>query len=440
MPGKHLSRWTLAWFGSALLALLAACGLGLLGVAGPGAWTGGNGLALVHVFALGWLCQVMMGALVQFVPVLAARPLALPMLALPALLVSSAGTVALALGFLVLEGREALQPLFLAAPAAIGLGFAMVAAMVGATLSSRDSLRLAEVRMVLLALLALAGLWLSGAMMVLTLSGRDPAVDLAQALPLHMLLGIGGWLSLAAFGVSYKLFAMFLIAPDQGGRLRGAVFLAAALLVAVLLAALALVLAGRPAEGATVVALGLIPVLILLYLAEIARIWRSRRRVAPEVNMLWSRAALAFLGLAMALSVPGWFLGGPWAEAAVFAALVGWLSTLTLAQLVKIVGFLTWIQVFAPRIGRQPVPMVQKLIDAKAARLCLALWSAGTLAGCLALLAASPAGFRLAAALLSLAALGIVRELIAVRHLSHLAAEERPAPLPPLILPLLQPR
>ncbi|MDQ7774685.1 MAG: hypothetical protein Q4615_01660 [Paracoccus aminovorans] len=440
MPGKHLSRWTLAWFGSALLLLLAACGLGLIGIGGPGNWARGSGLALVHVFALGWLCQVMMGALVQFVPVLAARPLALPVLALPALLATFAGVLALALGFLALDGHEALRVLFLVAPALIGLGFALVAAMVGATLLARDSLRLAEVRMVLLALVGLGGLWLSGAVMVLTLSGLGPEVALPQALPLHMLFGIGGWLSLAAFGVSYKLFAMFLIAPDDGGRLRSAVFLAAGVLVAGLLAALLMVLAGRSAAWAAGLALGVVPVLILLYLAEIARLWQSRRRAAPEVNMAWSRAALAFLGLAMALAVPGWLLGGPWAEAAVFAALVGWLSTLTLAQLIKIVGFLTWIQVFAPRIGRQPVPMVQKLIDARSATACLALWSAGTAAGCLALLLASPAGFRIAAGLLTLAALGIVRELIAVRHLSHIAAEERPSRLPPLILPLFQPR
>lgn len=439
MPGKNLSRWTLAWFGSALLFLLAACGLALLGAAGPQDWSRGAGLAVVHLFTLGWLCHVMLGALIQFVPVLAARPLALPMLALPALIAASAGTVDLALGFLFLDGHDALRPLFLIAPFATGLGFTLVALMVAATLLTHATLRLAEVRLVLLALFALAGLWLSGTLMVLTLSGTAMVLDLAVTRPLHILLGVGGWLSLAAFGVSYKLFAMFLLAPEKISRLRDAIFLTAMLGVTILLTALLLLLTERSTAWAMGVTLGLIPVIAILYLSEITRLWQSRRRAAPEGNMLWSRAALAFLGLAVLLALPGWFIGGVWAEAAIFVALVGWLSTLTLAQMVKIVSFLTWIQIFAPRIGRQPVPLVQKLSNAQAVAFCLALWSAGAVTGCVALLLASSAGFRLAVALLTLAALGLVRELIAIRHLSHLAAQERPATLPHLILPLTQP-
>ncbi|MFD1881953.1 hypothetical protein [Paracoccus pacificus] len=435
MLGTHLSRWTLAWFGSALVFLLASCCLALFGGVGQADWSGGAGLALVHLFALGWLCQVMLGALIQFVPVLAAHPLALPVLALPALIATSLGTAGLAAGFLFLDGHDALGPLFLTGPAALALGFTLVAVMVGATLLTPARLRLEGVGLVVLAFAALGGLWVSGAAMVLTLSGSGVMVDLGQTLPLHMLFGIGGWLSVAAFGVSYKLFAMFLLAPEQGGILRKAVFFMANAAVALLLTALVLVFTGRSAGWALAIVVGLIPLNAGLYLAEIARLWRSRRRPLPEPNMLWSRAALIFLGLAAVIALPGWYRGGVWAETAVFVAIVGWLSTLTLAQMVKIVSFLTWIQIFAPRIGRQPIPMVQKLTDAKATGWCLALWSAGTFAGAVSLLLASPLCFRFAAALLTLGAFGIIRELIAIRHLSHLAPTERPAALPHLILP-----
>ncbi len=438
MLGKHLSPWTLTWFGSALMFLLASCGLALFGLVGPGDWSRGAGLAVVHLFALGWLCQVMLGALIQFVPVLAARPLALPALALPALIALSLGTAVLAAGFLVFDGYESIAPLFLAAPAALDLGFALVAAMIGATVLNRPSLSLDGVRLVIVALAALAGLWLSGTAMVLTLSGSI-AVDLDQALPLHMLIGIGGWLSLAAFGVSYKLFAMFLLASEKTGLLRRATMLIAILAVALVLAGLGLLLAGRSAGLLTGLAIMLIPVIAVLYLSDILRLWQSRRRPAPETNMLWSRAALAFLGLAAGLALPGWYLGGVWAEAALFTALVGWLSTLTLAQMVKIVSFLTWIQIFAPRIGRQPVPMVQQLTDAKSVGIWLALWSAGVVQGALSLLLASPGVFRLAVVFLTIAVLGICRELVAIRHLAHLAPGERPARLPPLVLPSFNP-
>lgn len=439
MPGSHLSRWTLAWFGAGLGSLLLACGLVLAGGAGPQDWARGSGLAAVHLFALGWLGLVVQGALIQFVPVLSARQLAFPALALPALIASAAGAMALGAGFYGLDGAAALRLLFVAAPGLIGLGFALLTIMIGGTVVNRVALGLAEVQMLLLAFVALAALWLSGTVLALTLSGVAFVVERTAALPLHMMLGIAGWLSVAAFGVSYKLFAMFLLAPEKGGRLRRAVFVAAGLSLVFLLVGLLEVLVGRAPVAATAAAVGFLPLTGVLYLAEITRLWRSRRRLVPEVHMLCSRAGLAFLGLATLLAVPGWRIGGAWAEAAVFAALVGWLSTLTLAQMVKIVSFLTWIQIFAPRIGRQPVPTVHKLIDAKAVAACLGLWSAGAAFGCAALLLGSSVGFKIAIAMLTLAVLRLVRELIAILRLTHLAAHERPARVSPLILPVLKP-
>src|SRR5690606_16634106 len=146
---------------------------------------------------------------------------------------------------------------------------------------------------------------------------------------------------------------------------------------------------------------------VALYLVQMQRLWRSRRRPRPEVNMRWSRAALGFLGLCTLLTPPAIRLGGHWAEAAVFAALAGWLSTLTLAQMVRIVSFLTWIQVFAPRIGRQTVPMVDDLTDARRSGRWLALWSAGVLGGSLSLIAGSAGCFRLALIAMLIAALGL---------------------------------
>lgn len=64
MPGKELSRWTMAWFAAALGFLLAALGLAVLGTGGPGGWAEGGALAMVHLFTLGWLGLAMQGALI----------------------------------------------------------------------------------------------------------------------------------------------------------------------------------------------------------------------------------------------------------------------------------------------------------------------------------------------------------------------------------------
>ncbi|MBL4928760.1 hypothetical protein [Fuscibacter oryzae] len=434
MPAKQLSRWTMAWFGAALLFLLLSLTLALGGAVGPSDWSRGVGLAGVHLFTLGWLCLAMLGALIQFVPVLAARPPVLPVLALPALLAGIGGTVALATGFLWLDGHEAVRGAFLVAPVLLAVAFGLAAAMIVPLLLVRASHKLAEVQ---LALVALAALWASGAAMTYNLSGIDlmPAF-LPDGLGLHVLLGVAGWLSLAAFGVSYTLFAMFLLAPEGGAALRLAVRLAAGLTLGlILLAGMLLLVQGVVPAVLLWCLTALLPAVVALYLAEVARIWRLRRRADPEGNMRWSRVALAFLGLAALLAGPALWLGGRWAEAAIFVALVGWLSLLTLAQMVKIVSFLTWIQVFAPLIGRAPVPLVHHLTDPRATTRWLSLWGGGGAVGGLALLLVQPLVFRLSVAALLLAALGLGAELVAIRRLSHLDPQKRPATLPPVIFP-----
>ncbi|WP_191569434.1 hypothetical protein [Paracoccus yeei] len=437
MIGKQLSRWTMAWFASALVFLVAALAWAVAGAAGPGRWSDGSALAVVHLFTLGWLCQMMLGALIQFTPVLCARPLVLPSLSLPSLLATGAGTAMLAAGFLSLDGWGAGQGLLALAPVVLAAAFGLAGAMLAPTLMAAKGQGGAEGRLVALALVALAALWATGAAMAGALAGCNLLpVSLPEVLPLHVLLGAGGFLTLAAFGVSYKLFAMFLLAPEGYGRLRRAVFLAATLGLGLALAGagIALVGYGTLSLGPLLATTGAITT--ALYLAEICRLWRSRHRPKTEVNMRWSRAALAFLALSAALLPPAILRGGSWAEAAAFAVLAGWLSTLTLAQMVKIVSFLTWIQVFAPQIGRRPVPLVPDLTDAKATGRCLALWTAGVACGTLSLAAGQATGFRLAALAMLIATLGLGWEAIAIRRLRHLDPARRPASLPPLVLPV----
>lgn len=431
MPGKELSRWTLTWFASAMVFLLAALAAAVLLPIDD--WAEGRALALVHLFALGWLGQMILGALLQFVPVLAARPLALPRLALPTLLLAASGTIALAAGFMALEGWAPGLALLAIAPMLLALAFALALAMLLPALiravGPRDNAR----RMVLLALTCLPLVWLSGSGMVAELLGQGIGIALLpDALPLHVLLALGGWFGLVSFGVGYRLYAMFLLAAEREGALRRATFHAAlAMLVAILAGGLMLSTDRLPWLWPV---LGAAAVAALCHMADFRHLWHSRKRAATEPNMQMTPAAFGFLALALLLALPATRQGGAWAEAAAFAALAGWLSLLTLAQMLKIVSFLTWIQVFAPRIGRMKVPMVQDLTDGHAMRRGLWLWTLGAGAGTLALLARQPVAFRAAAAVLLLAALLIARELLAIRRLRHLPADLRPA-APPLFLP-----
>src|SRR5690606_8916805 len=94
-------------------------------------------------------------------------------------------------------------------------------AVLAATLHAPAPLPLTA-RFVALGLASPLGAALVGTAFTLALSGVDESALLARlvavAVALHAVLGLGGWLGVTAVGVSYRLLAMFLLAPEAERR------------------------------------------------------------------------------------------------------------------------------------------------------------------------------------------------------------------------------
>lgn len=434
MPMASLSRWTMSYFAAALAFLIAAEMLAFSGAGYPTASLAEPAtLVIVHVVAIGWLSLAMAGALLQFVPVLVSRPLAFPQLALPALVALVAGLLLLCAGFAVLAGWiEAPLELLPLAAASLLMGFSLIVVMLAATLLSSPSVGMFA-GFVLIGLACLAATALSGSAFATILSGRGDWLGsvalLPDGLPFHALLGFGGWLGLVAFGVSYRLFVMFMMAPEPPARRIRPVVLLAGIGLGLAGAGLVAPIFGRESgTGIAVAALGMLALASAVYGRDILTLYRVRRRKALEINMLASIPAFIALGIGIALLPIAVATGAGEATIAALTFLLafGWLGGLTLAQLVKIVSFMTWLETYAPRLGRGPAPRVGDLLAMPRTGWWFALYFGATALATIALAAGAASGFRWAMLPCLLGTLGVAAELVRVRRLSEIKATDRP--------------
>lgn len=437
----------MSYFAAALVALLAAESLMAAGWGFPNAPIGAPAtLLLVHLVVLGWLSLLLCGALFQFVPVLVAKPLYSARLPLPALILLLGGIIALLSGFLGLNGAlTAKLPFFPLASVLLAAGFGLVLWNLGCTLCRARPLGL-PARFVVVGLLGLAATVAIGITFALVLAGdttTPTALRLfADGLPIHIIAGLGGWLSLTAMGVSYRLLAMFMLAPEPDRRSTRAVLQlgAWALGVAVLGGTTAILVR----HGAALVfsaggVLGLLTV--VLYARDIVHLYQARKRRVLELNSRMAAAAVGSLLVAALLMVVLGSMGtlGRDAGAVVFLVVFGWLSGLGLAKLYKIVPFLTWLECYGPVLGKAPTPRVQDLVAEQRAGKWFGLYFLAVWAGTVALFLDSAWAFRAAAALLLVGTAGIVLQLVRARRLADVPASARfpgGSVRPPLVLSL----
>ena len=451
MQGASLSRWTMSYFAAACLFLVGGQAMMVAGYGYPAVSTAApETLALVHVLAIGWLSLLMAGALLQFVPVLIARPLVGGQFAPAVLVLLIGGLLCLVGGFVALSGAADLPLMLLPLGGAFLLsGFGLLAGVLAATLFFARPLAL-PARFVALGIAALAATAAIGMAFSLELSGvtESPLLDnlIGQGIGLHAAFGLGGWLSLTAIGVSYRLFPMFLLAPETEKATSKAVWWSGAVALGLLAACLPLILLALDGMDLLLTAAALLTLaLVLLYGNDARGFYKTRKRKQAELNIRAAFVALAILAAATALFLlpPVRAAAGENAAALVYLFVFGWLTGLGLSQLYKIVAFMTWLESYGPVLGRAPVPRVQDLVAERRAFLFFCLYYGAVGAATFSLFAGGTGFFRIAVAVQLAATLALVNEFARARKLSYVPAGLR-APAgavhPRLFLPTFAPR
>lgn len=450
MVGVSLSRWTISYFSVALLALLGAEMLMVAGFGFPSDPVAApQTLVLVHLVAVGWLSILMCGALIQFVPVLVAKPLAHPELPAAALVLLIAGLASLIAGFLGMAGWDVGALPWLPV-GAIGLtaGFLLNLWNLGRTLWSARPINV-PARFVAAGLASLAGVITLGTIFAIVLGGWTSNAALlrltAQGVPLHAALGLGGWLTFTAMGVSYRLLAMFMLAPETERRTSQIALIAGAAAILVILVGgpVCVLFFGEAATHPLLLALALAVVSLALYGHDIAQLYRTRKRPKLELNARMAAWALAGLGIATALLLA--FTARHDIDqgigALVFVVAFGWLTGLGLAKLYKIVAFLTWLECFGSLLGKRPTPRVQDLVNERRAMPWFWLYFASVAVAAIAAFLMVPLAFRIAALGMLVATVKICAELVSTRTLRLVPPTMLPEggdARPGLLLPKLQ--
>ncbi|MFS8056813.1 hypothetical protein QD357_28945 [Rhizobium sp. BR 317] len=436
MPmGTSLSRWTMSYFAAALLFLLFAEGLLATGsrvpsldIAEPRA------LIIVHSTTIGWLGLLMIGALLQFGPVVTGLSLPTGNLGLTVLGGVVFGLGLLLCGFRLIENGSVMAgPVMVTAASVLVISILSIASVLFALLWRGRNAHEAS-RFLLIGICSLAATVALGALFALVISGTVgiPSVVsfVVDAAPLHAGLGLGGWMTFGAIGVTYKLLPMFLLSNDmkRSVLLYSGGWAVVGLLVC---AAIALVFDANVAAGTLAL---LAPFFLLIataaYLAELFRTYRGRRRKTLELNTFWSLPAFVLLGasvplLAFALV----FHAGQHAIIALsYLFVFGWLSGLGLAQLLKIVPFLTWIEAFGPLLGRRPTPRLADLVAAGRSSIWLGAFYVAVVCAAAAIFLQWDDAFRMAAFVQALSTAALAVELALSRGLVGVDAEAKQFP------------
>ena len=313
-------------------------------------------LALTHLLTLGFMAQVMLGALLQILPVVVGVVVPRPRLTGTLIHVPlTLGTLALAVAFL-----SGIPAWFQGAAWLLGLGFGVALAAIHLALwcAPVTSSTVIALRCALGALLVTVGLGL----LLSGFFGWGLWLPVVTVTHLHAAWGLVGWTVLLVAGVAYQVVPMFQITPPYPRWFnRGFAPLMAALLAAWSVLALGgWETAARLTGAALAVGIALFAVTTLYLLTQ-------RRRKIGDPTLGYWRISMTSL-LTGALLWLATLLVPALAQAPQVELLLGILPILGFAvavingMLYKIVPFLAWFHLQAQLFQRAKVPTMKQLL------------------------------------------------------------------------------
>jgi hypothetical protein len=385
-------------------------------------------IAATHLFVLGWICSVVMGAMYQLVPValetklysekLARWQFAFHVIGFVGMVwmfrtwnmkqVGHFGCVmTLSVGLFVYNIARTLRRV----PKWNVTATAVTAALFWLSLAVTAGLSIAAGKC---AYESTEGLAAAGGVRTIVSGLRAVGAfmshfDALSAMHAHAHLGSVGLFMMLIVGVSYKLIPMFTLSEIQG---KCRAVWSVALLNIGLGGSFVTILLRSPWKLLFAI---LVVSALAIYGWELAAILRARKRRAFDWGIRYFLTAVVLLVplsvLAVILAWPGLALNpitGQLENVYGFLGLIGVVSFAIIGMLYKIIPFLVWFGCYSRQIGKTRVPALADLYSAPLQAVGYWSYLAGLAATCIAIVFSSEAGIRWSCSLLALSVATLV--------------------------------
>lgn len=316
-------------------------------------------LAFTHLLTVGFMMQVMLGAMMQILPVAAGANMIHPLrVAITVHAVMTVGALALVLGFMTFEPR-----IFTVAAVSLGLGVTVFITAAARALQRVPSTT-PTIRGLKLALLGL-GVTVSLGLVLAVSLGGSIHLPLLQLADIHLTWGLVAWASVLLAAVGFVVVPMFQLTPPYPDWFGGRYALAALGSVA---AWSAVDLAGW--DRLSVLLSGLVVLISALFFLVTLRIQHKSKRAKFDATQHYWRLAMISALIACALWLAGRSLPalGEWRAWPLLLGvllLVGGLMSVVVGMLYKIVPFLVWLHLQNMGRGRLMAPNMKKVLAEK---------------------------------------------------------------------------
>lgn len=357
----------LRFFLTAPLFLLLAAGAALLWASD---WTASRwslaSVALTHLLTLGFLGQVMMGALLQMLPVVLGSPVPWPRV------IAGLGHLGLTLGTLLfiagLSWSE--PPLIVAGMVALAVGWlpflaAAAVSLLRARTASTATLYPMRKAWFSLALTVTLGIWLGGAM-----AGLWRVDAVIEATTVHATWGLLGWVTILIMGVAYQVVPMLQLTPAYPPAV--VAWLTWTLFGGALLYSLSVMLLDDASQAMQFLWLPIMGALAVFASVTLWLLHKRRRKLADTTLNFWRLAMLSLLALATLIPVASVVPDHAKARLETMAGLLfllGFAVSVVNGMLYKIVPFLAWFHLQTQTKAKAgTIPNMKEFIPDAAAR------------------------------------------------------------------------